>query len=325
MAKDLPELFSSFRLDEKNLSTYYEPQDREEGAHFIKQVVSSMHCWGQPQMCPHNDHTHIMTYANLATVASTTTYGGPGSKYRTINEDSFFFGINVSRSLIAGVVDGAGGSCFGYLAGKLANEALATKLYEGKNVIAAFASADEHVILNGKGGYATGVAIEVDEHLFVQMAAKGDTRAMTLRDEQLFREGTTVIQSEVAKKIEQGLLPPHAIHTAKGRNIIYSIIGNHNMPLTSSAFQARPGDVLVLASDGLWDVISDFEILQMSKNYRGTQLQKALYALAFERNNSTEEFALQFGPNEVYVLSPLHVSETKCRGDNITVQVVELG
>jgi serine/threonine protein phosphatase PrpC len=272
MARVLPEFLSSFRLDEKNLSTYYEPFEREEGSHFIKQVVSSMHCWGQPQMCPHNDHTHIMTYANLATVTSTTTYGGPGSKYRTINEDSFFFGINVNKSLIVGVVDGAGGSCFGYLAGKLANEALATKLYEGKNVIAAFAAADEHVILNGKGGYATGVAVEIDENRFVQIAAKGDTRAMTVRDGALVREGTTIIQSDVAKKIEQGILPPHAIHTAKGRNIIYSIIGNHNMPLTSSAFQAESGDQLVLASDGLWDVISDFEITQMAKKYCGHEL-----------------------------------------------------
>lgn len=305
-------------------SSYFDFKRESSLSHpFVKTAVSDLDYWGQPSHCPLNNHLQMFR-APQAQLITTTTYGGPGSKYKNINEDSYFFGINKEFHFIAGVIDGSGGSKYGYLGGKLANEALAYQLHKGIGIDRSFETADEYVVTQGKGGYATGVAVEIDENLKVQMGSKGDSRALTIRDGHLLKEGTTRIQSIVARKIEQGKLPAHAIHTASKKNVIYSIIGNRCLPLCQREFQGQADDMIILGSDGLWDVVSDYEALEMAKLLNGHQLQTALYLLAFQRNNSRSEFQLEFNAGQSHLIRPLFANGGKCRGDNITVQVIQL-
>lgn len=290
---------------------------------FIEQAISPDHVWGTPEKCPLNHKlNHFQTH--IASISSSTTYGGPASKYKTINEDSYFYGVSQSLQLFSGVVDGAGGSKHGYLGGKTANTSLSEVLHHWSNVERAFEDADRQVLRHAEGGYATGVAITMDQTGFVTLAAKGDARALTLRNNEILQEGTTRIQSLVARKIENGELPPHSIHTAKGKNIIYSVIGNKAMPLYRTEFQAQRGDQIVLASDGLWDIVSDYEIQCLGSKLRGLQLQSSLFMLAYERNNSESGFDLEFTLNQFHSIQPFLLENGKCRGDNITIQVIEV-
>lgn len=309
---------------DKNLATYFD-YSKGPSSHkkFIKRVISSVAHWGDPDVCPNNDHLFHMR-AKQATVMSLTTYGGPASKYRDINEDSCFFGISESNSVVTGVIDGSGGSQHGYLGGKLANQTLSNELQRDATIACAFKYADANVILNARGGYATAAIVKIDSNLNVKMGCKGDSKALTLRNGKPLNQGTTKIQSVVARKIEQGELPAHAIHTGKKKNIIYSMIGDHDLPLYETEFQGKPGDLIVIASDGLWDVATDYEVNEMSKIFTGVTLEWALYELAYLRNNSKQPYFIQFSKDQHHLMHPLFKNGRKCRGDNITVQVVEL-
>lgn len=290
---------------------------------FIEQAISPDHVWGTPENCPLN-HKLNHFQSNIASITSSTTYGGPASKYKTINEDSYFFGISQTHQLFSGVVDGAGGSKHGYLGGKTANTSLSQVLHHWANIERAFEDADRQVLHHAEGGYATGVAITLDQTGFVSLASKGDARALTLRNNKILQDGTTRIQSLVARKIENGELPAHAIHTAKGKNIIYSVIGNRAMPLYRTEFQAQRGDQIILASDGLWDIVSDYEIQCLGSTLHGMQLQSALFMLAYERNNSESGFDLEFDSKQYHRIQAFLQNNGKCRGDNITIQVIEI-
>jgi len=307
-------------FDDKNLSTYFDSQEKPS---FLKTVISDEEFLGRPDKCPFNDHSYHFL-APQAKVVSTTTYGGPGSKYKKINEDSYFFGMNTRHSLISGVIDGSGGSKSGYLGGKMANEALSLTLRNGDTLRSAFSEADRNVIQYAKGGYAAGVAVEVQGDLKTFLASKGDAKALTLRDGEILKDGTSIIHSKVAYQIDKGQLPAHAIHTSNRKNVIYSVIGNRRLPLHQSSFQGESGDMIIMATDGLWDVVTDYEILQLSAYCNAKDLQKAIYDLALERNNSRKPFSIQFSEKETHVISPLFFEGEVAKGDNITVQIIEL-
>ncbi len=308
----------------QNLDTSFEYSGNpKKTPRFIKQVISPYAIWGHPDLCPNNEKLYSF-HSPLGRITGSTTFGGPGSKYKNINEDSFFFGTNVRDGLVAGVVDGSGGSRFGYLGGRIANETLAGEIFGGKNIKSAFLTADQQVASLAKGGYATGVAVEVDPSRLVTLAAKGDSRAVTVRDGKILTEGTSVMQSQVAMMIAHGELPPHAIHTARNKNVVYSVIGNPELPLFHRRFQALSGDSIILASDGLWDVVSDYEISMLAAEVHGWQLQQLLYQLAYRRNNSATPFTIQFAENEFYPMSALHQGPHHTKGDNITVSVIEI-
>lgn len=308
------------RFVEINLSTTTNLKPAHKVEPFLKQIIPETMATqnDQPAMEEMNFRT---SHANLFSV---TTFGGPGSKYRTINEDSLFSGVNVKGELFVGVIDGSGGSKFGYLGGKLANETLAQELINGQDLSQSFVAADKNVMKHGRGGYATGAALTIDPSQIVHIASKGDTKVMTIRNGQKLEEGTSLIQSKVAELIESEILPPHSIHTARNKNIVCSIIGNTKRPLYQTSFQGQAGDVIVMGTDGLWDVVSDYEIVLLSKEYRGYQLQLKLFDLAYKRNNSKTEFEIQFNENECLVIKGLHADGKLTCGDNITVVVLEL-
>lgn len=310
-------------LQEVLAETSHWPEPKREPLSFISNAISEMDYWGRPEQCPLNlKLQHFQT--EFASLSSITTYGGPASKYKTINEDSYFFGLSRQQRLISGVVDGSGGSKQGYLGGKLANEILSQHMHSDKPLEEVFCLADNEVIRNAHGGYATGVALSLDDTGFATLAAKGDARALTIREGKIHRDGTTRIQSLVAKKIEDGELPAHAIHTAKGKNIIYSVIGNRNLPLFQTQFQTQSGDIIILASDGLWDIVSDYEIQELSNQHSGISLQSTLFMMAYERNNTDSQYNLQFSENELHSMPASFVNQEKCRGDNITIQVIQI-
>lgn len=265
--------------------------------------------------------------AKLGRVAARTDTGGPRSKYSK-NEDAMFT-LATSRSLVVGVIDGAGGSGNGKLAAELGALNFARGFREGQSFEDALELGDRAICdapwpSEYQRGYATGVLAQIgspEKTNQVTIGYAGDAKALTIREGQKLDAGTTKFQNIAQTKIDQGFAPPEGYYNHPQNHIITGGFGipddRRRLPQIME-FAGQPGDLLVMASDGLWDNVSEFEIIELAKVHRdAASLQQALFALAYERNNSEAPFIIR------------HDGDTKIEkklqaGDNITVVVVEL-
>lgn len=250
-----------------------------------------------------------------------TTYGGNGSKYKVINEDSIFSSVSSDGIGCFGVIDGSGGSANGFLAGMLANEQLFTQLKSGIGIEDAFTITHNNIKKNIPGAYATAAIVKINNHQLVG-GAVGDTKILTIRNRKIFTEGTTIPHSKVRFLIDRGDLPAEAIHTSPIINQITQAIGsttNKDLNISKIKFKVQPKDIIIIASDGVFDLVSDYEILQWSKTHFGESLEDKIFKTAFDRNNSLKPFTIQFSKDQV-----LEMKAKFGVGDNISLQVIEI-
>ncbi|MBI2340724.1 MAG: hypothetical protein HYU99_10255 [Deltaproteobacteria bacterium] len=289
----------------------------------LKKVVFDRRFEERPEEAPYNNGEPLDFEHPIGRISSTTSYGGPRSKYK-VNEDSYFTGVTTNGALIAGVIDGAGGSLSGYLAGLYANEQLSDILMKGGGLFDAFMGAHNLVREKACGAYASAVVVQIDRLLNVMLAIKGDSKAMTFGkgpgpEGKIISEGTTRMENVVSERIEKGLLRPEDFYNHPEKHIITGAIGYGNGLPWQTAFRASPGDRIVLGSDGLWDVVSEYEILKMAKETSPSGFQMALFDLAYARNNAEAPFVIQMSPDHSIRAAPPRAA------DNITVQVVTVG
>lgn len=111
-------------------------------------------------------------------------------------------------------------------------------------------------------GMGTTVVVLVIDGERAHLAHVGDSRAYLLRDgrlQQLTRDHTVVQQ-----EIDAGRLTPELARLLPHRNILTQSVGFHGPvePDTSTRV-VQPGDVFVLCSDGLTDVLDDDALLRV--------------------------------------------------------------
>jgi len=118
------------------------------------------------------------------------------------------------------------------------------------------------------------------------IASVGDSRAYLLRDGQL--EQITQDHSLVARLVDAGVIEPEEVRTHPQRNQIYRCLG-HKADIEVNTFtrQLRTGDVLVLCSDGLWEMVLDAEIQRFIESTHSPQ--KACDALVEAANRAGGE------------------------------------
>src|SRR3989338_455188 len=143
-----------------------------------------------------------------------TSAGGPKSKYGDRNEDAFFLdikkkiGYEDSDEETMGIFDGMGGMGNGVLASRIA---VATGLrhitYGGVKDFEKISKAiSREINTYGLGGAATGVIAHFEDSAkefspkmgggrYVNIMAAGGTKALTIRNGEVFQEGTTVLQN----------------------------------------------------------------------------------------------------------------------------------
>jgi protein phosphatase len=97
----------------------------------------------------------------------------------------------------------------------------------------------------------------------------GDSRAYLMRDHTL--EQVTKDHSLVATMVSEGQILPDEIYTHPRRNMIFRFLGQKGMVLADFyRRQLEKGDVILLCSDGLWEMIrSDrkmAEVIQKTSN-----------------------------------------------------------
>jgi len=114
----------------------------------------------------------------------------------------------------------------------------------------------------------------------------GDSRAYLLRAGRLGQ--ITRDHSLVARLVETGRITPEEARTHPQRNMIYRSLGDKpEVEVDIFTSKLERGDVLLLCSDGLWEMVTDDEILRIIESARDPQ--KACDALIEAANRAGGE------------------------------------
>jgi serine/threonine protein phosphatase PrpC len=274
-----------------------------------------------------------------AAVYSITSAGGEGCKYKhkekkgeQENQDAAVAVVTEKGRLGAAVIDVAGTSKNGLMVQRIVQDTMLHALKDDRiSAETGILAADKRVVEIAKAGaYACVVAATVEKNGSVEIASWGDSKAVTVRDGAVVREGTTELHnlaSMFIKKENVSRAESEKLYFDHGFNMV--VRGFVGAPSKGSdkdfkkpdvlRFQAKNSDQIILASDGLWDVASEYEVEQLCQVYRGEKLQQALFELAFKRNNSKEPYMIEVGPGDSIERPPKFG-----QGDNITIQVIEV-
>jgi len=192
---------------------------------------------------------------------------------RPNNEDTFLIKPDIGFCLVA---DGVGGAAAGELASlifsKTALEVFSSDNDPSKNktierIKKTFRSAHERILNHvednpqHEGMACTAELIAFHEQGFV-IGHIGDSRTYRVRNGQL--KQLTRDHSLVQDQIDQGLITPADAKKHSLRNIIFQAVGmKENLSLDILMGKTYPGDLFLLCSDGLTDMIDDSLIGQV--------------------------------------------------------------
>jgi protein phosphatase len=190
---------------------------------------------------------------------------------RRHNEDAY-----VERPPLFAIADGMGGARAGEVASRLAAAALeddgAVSREPEERVVEliqeanrrVFARANEDASASGMGTTMT-VAIAGDEA--VTIGHVGDSRAYRLRGGDL--EQLTDDHSLVAELVRSGRLTPEEADVHPQRSVITRAVGTDpDVDVDAFTVAAEPGDVYLLCSDGLTDMLDDAGIRTVFDDHR---------------------------------------------------------
>jgi protein phosphatase len=243
------------------------------------------------------------THAHLH-IAALTHPGMAGKE----NEDrlavsSYRLGENdADRSVFAIVSDGIGGHRAGEVAAEMAVESISHMVAQSdasrpvEILDNAIQVTSDAIGFKGKDntqrlgmGTTCVCAWVIGNRLFT--ASVGDSRIYLLRQAGLMQ--LTVDHTWVQEAVEKGILDPKDVHNHPNVHVIRRYLGSSKTPQadirlrlatnetdtqsrSNQGLRLLPGDLLLLCTDGLTDVVKDAEIAQ---TVRGLDLQSAAQAL----------------------------------------------
>ena len=206
-------------------------------------------------------------------------------RQRQANEDAL-----LARPPLFAVADGMGGAQAGEVASKIATEALeqagpadeAPERYLRRVVESAneriHGLAERDASRSGMGTTLTAALVREDE---ISIAHVGDSRAYLWRDSELRR--LTSDHSLVEELRRQGRLTDEQAEEHPQRSIITRALGPEaDVEIDTMTYPARPGDVILLCSDGLTTMISERRIAEILT--RSPSLDGAVSTLIAEAN-----------------------------------------
>lgn len=178
------------------------------------------------------------------------------------------------------VADGMGGHLDGERAAGIAVQTLASemldKIYvpllrnfnagDSPTVLEALVSASEranHAVINGvPGGGTTLSAIAIIGNL-AYLVHVGDSRAYLIHDNKI--EQLTTDHTLVQRLIEMNELTPEEAENYPQKNVLYRAIGqNEELKMERLVRTLPPSGLVLICSDGLWDMIEDDTIKQLA-------------------------------------------------------------
>ena len=217
--------------------------------------------------------------------------------------------LRTSGKILAIVADGMGGHASGEIASRMAVEII-NEIYskeradkDGLEALkSAFQVANFTILqksleqegLNGMGTTATALVLEDDQALVGHM---GDSRAYLFRDATVSQ--LTKDHSLVERMVDQGLLNREEANRHPQRNVIYKTLGvnmDGEVDLLGP-IPIRINDIFLLCSDGLTNLVTDQELLEIVTKESPQTACETLIQLANQRGGH----------------------------DNITVQILKVG
>jgi serine/threonine protein phosphatase PrpC len=218
---------------------------------------------------------------------------------RPSNEDAVAYVIpgsdhpNAARGSLLIVADGMGGHAAGEIASGLAVEVVRRSYYVGtepvsQSLMIAFEAAHRAILEHGRkfpecSGMGTTCTALVVRDGQLWLAHVGDSRAYLLRKGAL--KQLSADQSLHAQMIREGLMSQEEAQMAGGRNVILQALGispEIEPAVWEKGKPLKAGDVLVLCSDGLWNMVDDAAIAGIAGNREPEEACKDLIAAALE-------------------------------------------
>ena len=190
---------------------------------------------------------------------------------RRRNEDAY-----VCEPPLFAIADGMGGAQAGEVASRLAaavleeggldhgaaddgEERVASLIQEANRRV--FQRASEDAATSGMGTTMT-VALVDGETGAIAFGHVGDSRAYRVRDGEL--EQLTQDHSLVGELVRSGKISPEEAESHPQRSVITRALGTEaDVDVDTFTREAEPDDVYLLCSDGLTDMLSDREILEL--------------------------------------------------------------
>ena len=199
----------------------------------------------------------------MTLILRTTMLSDPGL-VRSNNEDAAHAGDR-----LAAIADGIGGQPAGEVASEIAIAALAPldRLPAEADPLAALREAvgaanrrirevaQERPESDGLGTTVTAVLLTGD---WLAVVHAGDSRCYLLRDavlQQVTRDDTFV-----QELVDRGMLAPEEARRHPQRSLVTRAVQGVDVPPDTRTLDCRPGDRLLLCSDGLSDVVDDPDI-----------------------------------------------------------------
>ncbi len=223
-------------------------------------------------------------------VAQYAVASDTGRKRRR-NEDNYV----VTPPLFA-VADGMGGAQAGEVASKLAASTLEAEdrrpLPGAERVAALIQEAnrrvyDRAVTDPAASGMGTTMTVALVEGMTVAIGHVGDSRAYLVRGETM--EQLTDDHSLVNELLKSGQLSPEEAQGHPQRSVITRAVGTDpDVDVDVFSIEGEDGDVFLICSDGLTDMVADVEILELVERHRD-DLDRAVRALVAAANRGGGE------------------------------------
>jgi len=213
--------------------------------------------------------------ANLSSVLEVVTATHPGM-VRSHNEDSLAADTEVGLAVLA---DGMGGYNAGEVASGIAVELIRTEMrkalagrkaeeLDGKDaerLIAAYATRANSAIYQASqsqpqySGMGTTLVVALWHDNRVSVGHIGDSRLYRLRDGAL--EQITRDHSLLQEQIDSGMITREQARYSQNKNLVTRAVGiDPDVETEVHTYTVQPGDVYLLCSDGLSDMVSDEDV-----------------------------------------------------------------
>jgi serine/threonine protein phosphatase PrpC len=208
----------------------------------------------------------------------------PGRKRRR-NEDSYV----VEPPLFA-IADGMGGAQAGEVASRLATAALKESGSDAdgeQRIIDLIQEANRRVYDRSStdpntSGMGTTITVALVENEEVAFGHVGDSRAYLIRDARM--EQLTEDHSLVNELLKTGKLSQEEAEAHPQRSVITRALGTDpDVDVDTFSVAVQTGDLFLLCSDGLTDMVSETSILDVVEQHRD-DINRALKALVKEAN-----------------------------------------
>jgi protein phosphatase len=210
---------------------------------------------------------------------------------RRRNEDNY-----VVAPPLFGVADGMGGAQAGEVASQLAASALEAgdpEALEGTTRLDALIQEANRRIYDRAStdptasGMGTTMTVALVEGMTVAIGHVGDSRAYLVRAEQM--EQLTEDHSLVNELLKTGKLSEEEAHVHPQRSVITRAVGTDpDVDVDGFTIDAEEGDVFLICSDGLSDMVEDEQILEVLHQNRA-DLDRAVKELVAAANKGGGE------------------------------------